>query len=305
MFSFLKRVLKEYGRDRVGQLSAAFAYTAVFSIGPLLLVLISIIGFIYGQKAASGQLFSQLSGTLGPDAAHTLQRIVAHTGGGGGVLALVFGIVGVILGATAITGQLQNSFDQILRAAADPAAGIKFTIYTKLKNFMVVAFGALVVMASLAASSLLSGLGKSIWLDVLNDSVSLLLFFGVFYLVYRFLPDLRVPRPLAAKTAAAVSVLFLIGKIALGILIGRSAKASVYGAAASLVALLLWFYYSGQIILLGAVSMKVYAKDKNIEFKPKRYAAGLRTIDIRLQGDFRGQLVRAFSRGYTNTSKKR
>jgi membrane protein len=305
MLNFAKRVFSEYGKDKISQLSAAFAYTAIFSIGPLLLVFISIIGFIYGRRAASGQLYGQLSDAIGPGAADSVQRIVAHAGStGGGVVALVFGIIGVILGAGAITGQLQRSFDQILRAVPDPKAGIKFTVYTKLKNFMVVVAGSLVVLASLVASSLFNGFGKSAWLDVLNNGVSFLVFIAALYLVYRFLPDVSVPRQLAAKTAVVVSLLFLVGKIVLGIIIGRAAKASAYGAAASLVALLLWFYYSGQMLMLGAEGIKVYGDNHKLVFPAKRYAVKLKELDVHAKKDLRGRLLEAFARGYKSKSKK-
>src|SRR6185437_4744021 len=100
MFGFIKKVFGEFGKDRAGQMSAAFAYVAIFSIGPRRLVLVSIVGCSYGKKAASCQLFGQLSGAVGPDTARTLQNLVAHTGhSGSGVIALVVGIVGLLLGA--------------------------------------------------------------------------------------------------------------------------------------------------------------------------------------------------------------
>jgi membrane protein len=306
MFGFVKRVFSEYGRDKVSQLSAAFAYTAIFSIGPLLLVFLSIIGFIYGERAARGELYGQLSSVIGSSAADTVQRIVAHTSHtGSSMIALVFGIIGVILGATAITGQLQQAFDQILRAVPDPKAGIKFTVYTKLKNFSIIVLGSLVVIASLVISSLFNGFGKSVWLDVLNNGVSLVVFIWTLYLVYRFLPDVVVPRRLAVKTAAIVSLLFLVGKIILGIIIGRSAKGSTYGAAASLVALLLWFYYSGQILMLGAEGIKVHAENNRLNLKPKRFAVKLKELDVYAKKDLRGRALEAFARGYKSKSSRR
>lgn len=305
MFGFIKKVFSEYGKDKVSQLSAAFAYTGIFAIGPLLLVLVSIVGFVYGQRAAQGKLYGQLSSAVGPSAADSLQKIVAHTGNSGSsVIALIVGVIGIILAATALTGQLQQSFDHILRAAADPKAGIKFTVYTKLKNLAVISLAALVALASLVISSLLTGLGKSPWLNVLDNGVSLVVFIIVLYLLYRVLPDVSVPRSLALKTAAIVSIMFLVGKIILAIIIGRSAKASAYGAAASFVALLLWFYYSGQILMLGAEGIKVYGESHRVDFKPKRFALRLKELDVYAKKDARGRLLEAFSRGYKSKSKK-
>jgi membrane protein len=305
MPGFLKRIFSEYGKDKAGQMSAAFAYVAVFSIGPLLLVLVSIVGFVYGQRAASGQLFHQFSSTVGPDTAKSLQNLVAHTSHtGSGVIALIFGLIGLLLGAGGLTAQLQNSFDVILRAAADPKAGIKFTVYTKLKNIFVVICAAVIAIASVVLSALITGLGKGIWLESLNNFVSLVVFITVLYFIYRVLPDVSVPRLLSLKTAAVVSLMFLIGKIILGLIIGRNGTASAYGAAASVVVLLLWFYYTAQILFLGAEGIKVYGEEHKLEFRPKRYTVKRKELDVLNKYDFRGRLMEAFSRGYKSKSRR-
>jgi membrane protein len=304
MFRFLKAVFSEFGRDKAGLLSSAFAYTAVFSIGPLLLVLVSIVGFVYGERAAQGQLAAQLSGTVGPETAKTLQNLIAHTNGTGkGVLGIIFGAVGLLLGAGAITGQLQNSFDIILRAQADPAAGIKFTIYTKLKNIVVVIMAALVTLASVVVSAILTGSGGAVW-ELLNTAVSFLIFIAVLYMIYRFMPDVSVPRGLALKVAAFVGLMFLIGKFILGFIIGRNGTAGAYGAAASVIVLLLWFYYTAQILLLGAEGIKVYAANHEIALPAKRLAVKKRSLDVLAKKDLRGRLLNAFARGYSNKSRK-
>lgn len=304
MLDFVKRVFAEFGQDKAGQMSAAFAYVAVFAIGPLLLVLVSIVGFIYGRQAASGRLFDQLSGAVGPDTARSLQNLVANTGHtGSGVLALVFGIIGLLLAATGLTAQLQNSFDTVLRAVPDPKAGIKFTIYTKFKNIFMVMLASVVAVVSVVASALIAGFGKGIGLQLINVLVSWAVFIIVLYLLYRVLPDVSVPRLLALKTAAAVSLLFLIGKIILGFVIGRNGTAGAYGAAASLVVLLLWFYYTAQILILGAEGMKVYAENRGLYLPPKRFAVKLKELDVLQKHDFRGRLLAAFARGYKTKSR--
>jgi membrane protein len=305
MFGFVKKVISEYGKDKAGQLSAAFAYVAVFSIGPLLLVVISLIGFIYGKRAAQGQLYGHLSSTFGPSAAHTLQNVVAnanHTGSG--VLALIVGIIGLLIGAGGLTAQLQSSFDTILRAVADPKSGIKFTIYTKCKNIFVVMLAGLVAVASVVLSALIAGLGKGFALEALNAGVSFAVFIIILYLLYRVLPDVAIPRRLALCVAAMVSVLFLAGKVVLGFIIGRNGTASAYGAAASLVVLLLWFYYTAQILLLGAEGIKVYGENHKLEFRPKRYTVKLKELDVHAKKDLRGRMLEAFARGYKSKSKK-
>jgi membrane protein len=304
MFGFVKQVFGEFGRDKAGQKAAAFAYVAVFSVGPLLLVLVSIVGFIYGQKAASGQLFSQLSGAVGPDTARTLQNLVAHTGRtGSGVIALIFGIAGLLLAAGGLTAQLQSSFDAILRAVPDPKAGFKFTIYTKTKNIGVVMVAAVVAVASVVLSAVIDKAGKGAGLELLNTAVSWLVFIAILYFIYRVLPDVSVPRGLALKVSVAVSLLFLIGKVILGFVIGRNGTTSAYGAAASLVVLLLWFYYTAQILLLGAEGAKIYGENRRLDFPPKRFAVKLKELDVHDKHDLRGRLLDAFARGYKSKSR--
>lgn len=306
MLGFLKQVFAQYGKDKVGQLSGAFAYIAVFSIGPLLLVLVSLVGFIYGQKAAAGQLYDQLAGAVGPTTAKTLQDVVARTNQTGeGMAALIFGIIGLLLGAIGLTAQLQNSFDTILRAAPDPKAGIKFMIYTKLKNISLVIMAGLVAIASVVLSALINGLGKSPALEILNTGVSWLVFVLILYLIYRVLPDVKIPRLLALKTAVIVSLLFLIGKVILGFVIGRNGTADAYGAAASLVVLLLWFYYTAQILMLGAEGIKVYGENHKVDFLPKRYSVRLKALEVYAKKDLRGRLLDSFSRGYKQASQKK
>jgi membrane protein len=280
IFKFIKQVLSEFSRDKVGQLSAAFAYVAIFSIGPLLLVLVSLASFIFGEQAASGELFTKLSGAIGPDAAKTLQDVVARTyQGGGGGLALAAGAIGLLLGATGLASQLQNSFDTIFGVGPDPKGGLKHTIYVKVKNVLLVIAGGLFVIISVAVSALISGLTSKVqdWsglppagVEVINNLVSLSIFVMILYGIYRVLPSVHLPRKLTLVTSLIVALLFIVGKLVLAVVIGRNGTAGAYGAAASLVTLLLWVYYSGQILLLGAEGLKVYAREHGMKLRPKR-----------------------------------
>lgn len=295
-------------------MSAAFAYIAVFSIGPLLLVLISIVGFVFGQRAVEGQLISQLGDVMGQETANSVQNMIAHLHSSQhGALALTIGVIGTLLGAAGLTNQLQSSFNTIFRAVTDPAAGIHSTIYVKLKNIALVIVGSIVIAASVAASTLITTLGKEIkshigmppfGLEVINTVVSLLVFMFIMYLIYRVLPDVVIPRKVVLAAAAWVSVLFVIGKIVLGIIIGHNGTASAYGAAASVIVLLLWFYYTAQILLLGAEGIKVYGEKRMLEFPSKRYTLKRRSLDVNAKKDLRGRSLEAFTRGFKSKYKK-
>lgn len=307
LIKFPKAVFKEFSQDKAGQLSAAFAYVAIFAIGPLLLVLMSIVSLVYGEKAASGQLFSQLSSAVGPETAKTIQDAVANTHqSSANTLALVLGIIGTLFASAAITTQLQNSFNTIFGIVPDPKAGIKRTVYVKAKNVLLVLIGGLIATASVIASTLANGLGDRakdslglppVTLEIFNNLISLVVFVFLLYLVYRVLPDLVIPRKAALAAACAVAVLFLIGKVVLAIVIGRNGTASAYGAAASLVTLLLWVYYSGQILFLGAEGLKVHAYNTSQSYDPKRFNLKRETIHLDTN-TYTNRLIDSFMRGY-------
>jgi membrane protein len=310
----LKQLLKGIGNDKISQLSAAFSYGAIFSIGPLLLVLISIVGFVYGERAAQGRLYTELSGTLGASTAKTIQSVVIHTHKSkSGIAALIVGIIGLLLSSAEITSQLQNSFNSIFEVVPDPKGGIKRTIYMKLKNVLLVLFGGFIIAASVIASAIIVGLGKvlkqklgipSIGLEALNSILSLGLFVLLIYLLYRTIPDVIIPRKIAVTAALGISLLFLIGKIVLGIIIGRNGTASAYGAAAALVTLLLWIYYSGEIIFIGAEAIKQYGLNNAVTYAPKKFNLRRTTLTVDSK-NYSGRLLDAWIRGYHKNNDKK
>jgi membrane protein len=307
LFTFCKKVYSEFSEDKGGTLSAAFAYFAIFAIAPVLLILITIAGFVFGEKAASGQLFVNLSDWVGPSAAKSIQSAVAHTHqSGGGIVALVVGAVVTILAAVGLSNQLQNSFDIIFDAVPDPKSSIKRTVYTKIKNLILLAVTGLVVVVSIVASTLVAALGERmrqhinippLALESMNALVSFCIFVAILYLIYKFLPDVFIPKKIVLATAFVVSLLFMVGKIVLGIVIGRNATASAYGAAASLIVLLLWFYYSAQILLLGAEGIKVYGDNHGLVYKAKKYTLKRRTLNVDLGDNLIGRSIEKFAQG--------
>jgi membrane protein len=315
LLRFCKKIFTEFGADKAGTLSAAFAYIAIFSIGPLLLVLISIVGFVYGEKAASGQLFTQLRDIVGADAARSIQNAIAHThNNGGGILAFIIGLFGTLLAAIGLSNNLQNSFDIIFNAVPNPKSNIKRTIYTKIKNITLLAGTGLVVIVSVVISTLVASLGNklhetynipSLAIEFLNTGVSLIIFIAVLYLIYKFLPDVFIPNKIVLTASAVVAILFLVGKVLLAIIIGKNATASAYGTAASIIILLLWFYYIAQILLLGAEGIKVYGDNHALVYKAKRYTLKRMKLTIDLQDNIFGRSIEKFAKGFEKGRTKK
>jgi membrane protein len=315
LFKFAKQVLGGYSEAKAGVLSAAFAYFTIFAIAPLLLVIISIVGFFLGEKAANGQLFSQISDIVGPAAARTIQNAITHTHeSGAGTVALIVGIFGTILAAVGLANQLQNAFDTIFDVVPDPKSGLKRTIYTKLKNLVLLAGTGLVVIASVVLSTVVSALGHrlrdhfgvpAVAVESLNTVASFIIFVAILYLIYKVLPDVFIPKKIVLTASITVSLMFVVGKIVLGVIIGKNATASAYGAAASLIVLLLWFYYTAQILLLGAEGIKVYGDNRALVYKAKKYTLKRHSIDIDIKNGLAEKLIRQFSIGFKKRSNKK
>jgi membrane protein len=314
LFNYFKTVFQEFGKDKGSQMSAAFAYTGVFALIPFLIVIITIAGFVFGQKAIEGQLFSNISDIIGPSTAATIQHAIAHTyQSKNHGLALIVGIGGSLLAASALAGQLQKDFDTIFAVVPDPKGGISRMIYVKFKNVVVLLAGSLIVTASVVTSALISAAGARLAehigvpagsLGQINLLSSFVFFIVGLYLIYRILPDVKVPKKIVLITALSVSIVFLIGKTILAWVIGHNGTASAYGAAASLITLLLWFYYTAYFLLLGAEGMKVYVNEHHIDYKSKKYTLKQKTVNIQAKNNISGQMTEKFARGFTKTFRK-
>ncbi len=309
LFKFLKQVFSEFGKDKGSQMSAAFSYTCIFAVVPLMVVVIAIAGSIFGQSAVEGTLYTHLKDVVGPSAASTIQHAVIHAQQSAhNSRVLVLALIGSVLAAAALTNQLQNSFDTIFAVVPDPKGGIMRFVYVKLKNALTLIAGSLIVAALIAVSAIISAAGQTIsdhfgmpsqTIQIINTLGSLAIFIIVLYLIYYVLPDVKIRKKTLFYTSVILGFMFLAGKVILGWVIGHNGTATAYGAAASLITLLLWFYYTSQILFLGAESMKVYGNNRGVIYKSKRYTLKQKTINIKTKNNVQGQAVEKFSQGFT------
>jgi membrane protein len=281
-FTLLKDSFAGWQEDQALTLGAALAYYTIFSLAPLLLVVIAVAGLVFGRDAVQGQVVGQIRGLVGAQGAQEVQTMIANAGkmGHGWIAALVGGGA-ILLGASGVFLQLQSSLDQIWGVRQRPGQGIKGLVRARFLSFgIVVGIGflllvSLVVSATLAALSSLTGdLGPlaHFLMEILNNVVSFGVVTLLFALIYRVLPDAEISWREVWIGAAATSLLFTIGKALLGLYLGSSSVASAYGAAGSLVIILLWVYYTTQIVFFGAELTKVYALHRGSPIQPSRGA---------------------------------
>lgn len=257
--------------DDAPSMGAALAYYTVFSVAPLLLIVIAVAGLVFGRDAARGEIIGQLGGLLGTANARVLDDLLDSVDRPGtGLLATVVGVLVLLVGATTVFAELQSALDRIWRAPArPPGQGLWHLLRTRLLSLgMVMGLGFL-LMVSLVVSAGLSALGKwwsgrfsdgaVLLLQAIDASASLLLLAALFAMIYKWMPRVRVAWRDVVVGAVITALLFTLGKTLIGLYIGRSGLASAFGAAASLVVLLVWVYWSAQIFLLGAEFTWVWA----------------------------------------------
>jgi membrane protein len=254
-------------------MGAALAFYTLFSIAPLLLIVISVAGLVFGEQAARGEIMDQITGMVGADSANAVESLLQGLNRPAiGVMGSLLGLVVMLVGATTVFAELQDAMDRIWRAPSRPTGGGLWRVLRSrmLSLGLVLGIGFLLIV-SLIASAALAALGKwwdnwfsdvAVLANVLNVAVSFALIATMFAMIYKWIPRVKVAWRDVWVGAALTAALFTVGKTLIGLYIGRSGVASPFGAAASLVVLLLWVYYSAQIFLLGAEFTWVYAHRK-------------------------------------------
>ena len=270
MLSLFKQTASEWMEDDAPSLGAALAYYTVFSLAPLMTIAIAIAGFFLGAEAAQGQIFDELRGLLGEEGGKAVEEMVqsANAQPTAGVVATIISIIMLLFGASGVFGQLQASLNAIWGVKAKPGRGVLGLIKDRLLSFgftLVVGFLLLVSLLLSAGMALMAdwigGLmpGSEALAYILNIVLSLSMITLLFATIFKFLPDAKIAWHDVWIGAFLTALLFTIGKFALGIYLGKSGVASSYGAAGSLIVLLLWVYYSSQILFFGAEFTQVYA----------------------------------------------
>ncbi len=291
-FSLLKQTFNEWLQDKAPQLGAALAYYTVFSLAPLVLVLLAIVGVIFRDDPAGAwnKITQQMSYFLDQSAVQVVQNI-AQTASrpGKSTVATVIGIALALFGASGVFGQLQDALNTIWGVKAKPSRGIWGFVRNRFLSFAMVAGICFLLLVSLAIEALLKAFShhvQSVLPGGIVIAVTIYLVFDfavvvlLFAMIFKFLPDVKIQWRDVWIGAVMTALLFGLGKWLLGFYLGSGAAGSAYGAASSLISLLLWVYYSSQILLFGAEFTQVYAQRAGRVFKPSEYAVLIETKEV-------------------------
>ncbi len=273
-FAALLAIARETGRewsaDKVPRLAAALAYYALFSLAPLLVVAIGVAGFFFGREAARGELVAQFTSLIGRAGAEAVENLLASSGSPAkGATAALLGLVTLLIGASGVFGELQDAMNSIWNVAPKPNAGWKTFLRRRFFSFsMVLGTGFLLLVSLLLSAATVaasrhftfdSTFAQAAW-SVASALFGLLLPCVLFALIFKFVPDAEIAWRDVWVGAVLTATFFALGRAAIGYYLGSSALDSAYGAAASLVAVVVWVYYSSQILFLGAELTQVLAR---------------------------------------------
>ena len=268
-YALAKQAVANWLDDYASSMGAAIAFYTVFSLAPLVIIVIAIAGFFWGREAVQGQLFEQVNALVGEEGAKAVESVVQSAQEPSqGIAATAISVVVLVVGATTVFSELQSALDRIWKVAAKKKSGIWRMIRARLLSFGLVLALAFLLIVSLVVSTVLAALGSwaggmlpgwETMLQVLNIAVTLGILTLLFGMIYRFMPQASVAWRDVWTGAFVTAVLFEIGKLLIGLYVGKASVASSYAAAGSLVIVLIWVYYAAQVFLLGAEFTRVYA----------------------------------------------
>ena len=265
--ALLRQAFADWRNDNAGRLGAALSYYTLFSLAPLLIVAIAVAGFFFGHEAAQGQIVVQIQGLVGDEGARAVQDMIENSRRpAAGLLATAIGVATLLLGATGTFAELKSALN-IVWDVPDEGGGLLALLRGRLWAFaMVLAVGFLLMVSLLISAAVAAADGFFEWMGIapaavqlVNSVASFLVITVLFALLFKFLPDTEVQWRDVWVGALMTSALFTVGKLLIGLYLGRSSVASVYGAAGSVVVLVLWIYYAAQIFFFGAEVTQAYA----------------------------------------------
>ena len=285
-FKIAKATLMGFLDDKGMKLSAALAYYTIFALAPLLLLLISLAGIFLGKDAIQGKVFEELNGLIGASAALQIQDMIkAIELSDKSTFALVIGIFTLFIGATSIFGEIQDSINIIWKVKAKPKKGwLKLLKNRLLSSSLIVSLGFLLIVSLIANGMILAMMDRlsrflpdmTVWIaNISNTAITFIVITVLFGAIFKVLPDVKIKWKDVRTGAIFTACLFLIGRFLIGLYISTTATGSTFGAAGSLIVVLVWIYYTAVILYLGAEFTQVYAEYKGHHIEPADFAVAI------------------------------
>jgi membrane protein len=293
IWEILKDTSSSFSDDKITKLSGSLAYYTVFSMGPLLVVIISICGLFLKHDAIQGKVNGVLQNFMGPDSAAQIQALIKNASiGNKSTVAAIIGFIALLIGATTVFGEIQDSINSIWGLKAKPKSGWVKMLQDRFLSFSVLISLGFLLLVSLSVTGVIEGLSdrlKAHFSDVtvvafyvVNLVLTLIVSTLIFAVIFKVLPDAKIKWKDVIVGAAITAILFVIGKFGISVYVAQTNVSSTYGAAGSLVLLLLWVYYSAIILYMGAEFTKAYAVKYGSEIHPADYAVTTKQVEVEM-----------------------
>lgn len=291
IWTVLKQAGAGFSNDNVLKMSGSLAYSTIFSIAPLMIVIIFLADLFLGREAIEGTIYGQIEGFVGRDAAIEIQNMIRNASlSGKGRGAIILGGITLILGATSVFGEIQDSINRIWGLKPKPKKGWVKMLLNRLLSFSVIGSLGFILMVSLVLNTIMEALMNRLQqmfpqvtvllAYIVNQVLILLVTSFLFGVIFKVLPDARIKWKDVMVGAFTTAILFLVGKFAITLYIGYSSVSTAYGAAGSLVIVLLWVYYSSAILFFGAEFTKAYAIQRGARIYPNQYAVWVKMVEV-------------------------
>ncbi len=291
VLEILKNAFKGFADDKVTKLSGSLAYATVFSMAPLFIVIISSCSIFLGRDAVEGKIYSEISGFVGSETAIQLQQIIknASLAGKGKLAAIVGGII-LLIGSTTVFAEIQDSINTIWGLKPKPKRGWLKLLQNRFLSFSIIISLGFLLLVSLAVTSFIDGFTNRLLqrfpdvaiviFYVINVLLTFVIITTIFAVIFRVLPDAKIKWRDVITGSAITALLFMAGKFGISIYISKTNVGSIYGAAGSLVILLIWIYYSSLILYFGAELTKAYAIKYGSKIYPNTYAVTTKIVEV-------------------------
>ncbi len=287
----LKKSFEGFGEHKITKMSGALAYYTVFSMAPLLILVISLCGLFLGQEAVEGEVYDQLAGVLGKDTAHQMQEIIKNSSlTGKDTMGIIIGGITLLVGSTTVFAEIQDSINDIWGLKPKPKKGWLKMLKNRFLSFSVIVSLGFILLVSLGITAVIEGISDRLQAAYPDITVIVFYIFNllltlsivslIFAVIFKVLPDAIIKWRDVIAGALVTAVLFMIGRFAIAFYISQSDVGGAYGAAGSMVVLLLWTYYSSIILYFGAEFTKAYALSYGSEILPNHYAVTTKQVEI-------------------------
>ncbi|HYF33410.1 MAG TPA: YihY/virulence factor BrkB family protein [Chitinophagaceae bacterium] len=291
IWKLIKEAGSGFAEDNVLKLSGSLAYFTVFSIGPMIIIIIFLADLFWGREAVEGSIYGQIKGLVGPDAAIQVQEIIKNASlSGKSTLTAIIGGITLLIGATGVFAEIQDSINTIWGLKPKPKKGWLKMLMNRLLSFSVVVSLGFLLLVSLVINGLLEAISTR--LMAMFPDIAVVVIYGVnlvitlavisllFAIIFKVLPDAKIRWKDVMIGAIATAVLFILGKFGISFYIGSANVGGTYGAAGSMVVLLVWVYYSSLILYFGAEFTKAYAANYGTRIMPNHYAVWIKHVEV-------------------------